>query len=50
MKKSEIKEKLISIKGVGNWTADMFLLFSYGSPNIFPQGDLGFVKSNFEII
>ena len=23
-----IKDKLISIKGVGNWTADMFLLFS----------------------
>ena len=42
---SEIKEKLISIKGVGNWTADMFLLFSYGSSNIFPQGDLGFIKA-----
>lgn len=41
----EIKEKLISIKGVGDWTADMFLLFSYGSPNIFPKGDLGFVKA-----
>tara|TARA_B110000116_G_C16765575_1_gene550655 strand:+ start:486 stop:1103 length:618 start_codon:yes stop_codon:yes gene_type:complete len=41
----EIKEKLISIKGVGNWTADMFLLFSYGSSDIFPQGDLGFVKA-----
>ena len=41
----EIKEKLISIKGVGNWTAEMFLLFSFGSPNIFPQGDLGFIKA-----
>lgn len=41
----EIKEKLISIKGVGNWTADMFLLFSYGSSDVFPQGDLGFVKA-----
>jgi len=41
----EIKEKLISIKGVGNWTADMFLLFSYGSSDIFPQGDLGFIKA-----
>ena len=41
----EIKEKLISIKGVGDWTADMFLLFSFGSPDIFPIGDLGFIKA-----
>jgi len=40
-----IKEKLIKIKGVGNWTADMFLIFSFGSPNIFPDGDLGFLKA-----
>ena len=44
-KETEIKEKLISIKGIGNWTADMFLLFSFGSSNIFPQGDLGFIKA-----
>jgi len=41
----EIKEKLISIKGIGNWTADMFLLSSCGSSDIFPQGDLGFIKA-----
>ena len=41
----EIKEKLISIKGIGNWTAEMFLLFSIGNSNIFPTGDLGFVKA-----
>ena len=41
----EVKKKLISIKGVGNWTVDMFLLFSYGSSNIFPEGDLGFIKA-----
>ena len=44
-KSHEIKEKLISIKGVGNWTAEMFLLFSVGDPNIFPLGDLGFIKA-----
>ena len=44
-KEVEIKEKLISIKGVGNWTAEMFLLFSYGSSDIFPKGDLGFVRA-----
>ena len=41
----EIYKNLIEIKGVGNWTIDMFLMFSYGSSNIFPTGDLGFLKA-----
>ena len=40
-----IREKLIEIKGIGNWTVDMFLIFTHGSPNIFPTGDLGFIKA-----
>ena len=42
---SEIIEKLVNIKGVGIWTAEMFLIFSLGKPNIFPSKDLGFLKS-----
>ena len=41
----EIYKNLIEIKGVGNWTIHMFLMFSYGSSNIFPTGDLGLLKS-----
>ena len=41
----EIHNNLIEIKGVGNWTIHMFLMFSYGSSNIFPTGDLGFLKA-----
>ena len=41
----EIYNYLIEIKGVGNWTIHMFLMFSYGSSNIFPTGDLGFLKA-----
>ena len=41
----EIYNHLIEIKGVGNWTIHMFLMFSYGSSNIFPIGDLGFLKA-----
>ena len=41
----EIREKLIEIKGIGNWTVDMFLIFTHGSSNIFPSGDLGFLKA-----
>ena len=43
--KDEIINNLISIKGVGQWTAHMFLIFSIGSPDIFPKGDLGFIKA-----
>ena len=41
----EIYNNLIEIKGVGNCTIHMFLMFSYGSSNIFPTGDLGFLKA-----
>ena len=41
----EIYNNLIEIKGVGSWTIHMFLMFSYGSSNIFPTGDLGFLKA-----
>jgi DNA-3-methyladenine glycosylase II len=34
-------EELIKIKGIGVWTAQMFLIFSLGRPNVFPHGDLG---------
>ena len=41
----EIRETLLSIKGIGNWTVDMFLIFSFGNQNIAPTGDLGFNKA-----
>ena len=44
-KEIEIKEKLISIKGIGEWTVDMFLMFGLGKINVFPKRDLGFLKA-----
>ena len=41
----EIKNELMKIKGVGPWTVDMFLIFGLGKSNIFPKGDLGFLKA-----
>ncbi len=32
--------KLVAVKGVGPWTADIFLLFCLGHPDAFPAGDL----------
>lgn len=36
-----IIEELIKIKGIGRWTAEMFLMFSLARPDVFSFGDLG---------
>ena len=33
--------ELTQVKGIGVWTAQMFLIFSMGRLNVFPSGDLG---------
>jgi DNA-3-methyladenine glycosylase II len=38
---SEVAERLIEVKGVGQWTVDMYLLFHLGRPDVLPVGDLG---------
>lgn len=43
----EVKKELVAVKGIGPWTADMFLMFSLGRPDIFPVEDLG-IKNGFE--
>jgi DNA-3-methyladenine glycosylase II len=41
MSDEEVIASLTDIKGVGVWTAHMFLLFSLRRPNVLPVGDLG---------
>ena len=38
-------EELIRVKGIGNWTAEMFLIFTLGRENVFSHGDLGLRKA-----
>lgn len=38
----EVIETLLPIRGVGVWTAQMFLIFSLGRLDVLPVGDLGF--------
>ena len=38
---SAIIEALTSIKGIGPWTAEMFLIFALNRPDVLPVGDLG---------
>lgn len=40
----EIIEQLVKIKGVGPWTAQMFLIFTLNRLDVFPIGDLGVQK------
>jgi DNA-3-methyladenine glycosylase II len=38
---SEVIERLTKVKGVGVWTAHMFLIFALRRTNVLPSGDLG---------
>jgi DNA-3-methyladenine glycosylase II len=37
----EVIEHLTRVKGIGVWTAHMFLIFALGRPDVLPTGDLG---------
>ena len=37
----EIVERLVNVRGIGPWTAQMFLMFHLGRPDVLPVGDLG---------
>lgn len=40
----QIVEELTKVKGIGRWTAEMFLIFSLGRLDVLPVGDLGLRK------
>jgi 3-methyladenine DNA glycosylase/8-oxoguanine DNA glycosylase len=37
----EVIHRVTSVKGIGRWTAEMFLIFSLGRPDVLPVDDLG---------
>jgi DNA-3-methyladenine glycosylase II len=37
----KVTAELVQVKGLGPWTADMFLIFHLGRPDVLPVGDLG---------
>lgn len=41
----EVIEDLIQVRGIGRWTAEMFLMFNLLRPDVFPLGDLGLQKA-----
>jgi len=41
MTDEEVIKSLTTVKGIGRWTAEMFLMFTLGRPDVFSHGDLG---------
>jgi DNA-3-methyladenine glycosylase II len=41
----EVVKELVQVKGIGRWTAEMFLMFSLARPDILPKDDLGINKA-----
>jgi DNA-3-methyladenine glycosylase II len=42
---ADVAERLIQVRGIGQWTVDMFLIFHLGRPDVLPVGDLGLRKA-----
>jgi DNA-3-methyladenine glycosylase II len=44
----EIAARLMQVRGIGQWTVDMFLIFHLGRPDVLPVGDLGIRRAAME--
>src|SRR5205814_3236336 len=45
MSDEEVIERLTSVRGIGRWTAEMFLIFNLVRPDVLPLDDLGLLKA-----
>lgn len=45
----QVREQLTSIKGIGNWTSDIYLMFCLQAKDIFPIGDIAVVNTIKEL-
>ena len=46
---NEVIKSLTKVNGIGNWTAEMFMIFHLGRPNILPINDIGIINSLVKI-
>ena len=42
---NSVIDKLIKMKGIGEWTAQMYLIFQLNRPDVMPMADIGFINS-----
>jgi DNA-3-methyladenine glycosylase II len=45
MEDEQVVEQLTTVRGIGRWTAEMFLIFCLGRPDVLPVGDLGLQRA-----
>lgn len=45
----KVRSELIQIKGIGNWTIDIYLMFALNAPDIIPVGDIAIVNTIKEL-
>lgn len=45
MPETEVAEKLVSMRGLGPWSAEMFLMFALGRADVFSPGDFGLARA-----
>jgi DNA-3-methyladenine glycosylase II len=45
---AEVTAELVAVKGLGPWTADLFLMFTLQRPDVLPVGDLGIRRAVME--
>jgi DNA-3-methyladenine glycosylase II len=41
----DVMQQLVAVKGIGRWTAEIFLMFRLGRPDILPADDLGLMNA-----
>jgi DNA-3-methyladenine glycosylase II len=46
----QVREELIKIKGIGNWTIDIYLMFCLEEPDLLPLGDIAVVNTIKELL
>lgn len=46
----QVQEELIKIKGIGNWTIDVYLMFSLQAPDVIPLGDIAVINTIKELL
>jgi DNA-3-methyladenine glycosylase II len=45
MDDADARRRLTALRGVGRWTADIYLLMALGRPDVWPRGDLALAKA-----
>ena len=46
----QVRSELIKIKGIGNWTIDIYLMFCLQAPDLLPLGDIALVNTIKELL